>query len=65
MILNRTSRSERLCAVLTELLSEDEKLAAMVQASRSMEGHKQRAILPIWCWNWLDGDKGDTIDETA
>ena len=42
MILNRDLTSERLCAVLTELLSEDEKLAAMAQASRSM-GRPQAA----------------------
>ena len=42
MILNRDLTSERLCAVLTELLSEDEKLAVMAQASRSM-GRPQAA----------------------
>ena len=42
MILNRDLTSERLCAVLTELLSEDEKLTAMARASRSM-GRPQAA----------------------
>lgn len=42
MILDRELTSQRLCAVLTELLSEDEKLAAMAEASRKL-GHPQAA----------------------
>ena len=36
MILNKDLTSERLGAVLTELLSDDDKLTAMAEASRSM-----------------------------
>ncbi len=42
MILNRELTSARLCAVLTELLSEDDKLVAMAKASREM-GRPQAA----------------------
>lgn len=53
MILNKDLTSERLCAVLTELLSEEEKLAAMAAASRKM-GRPQAA-----------GDIADLVLELA
>lgn len=43
MILNRELTSKRLCSVLTELLSEDDKLKAMAKASQGL-GRPQAAV---------------------